>query len=310
MAAAIWPFRHVGLKALSIGLATLLWMAVAGEETVERGLRVPLELQQFPAGLELLGEPPTVVDVRIRGSSGTVSRISPGDIVAQLDLRAARPGRRLFQLTAEQVQAPFGVEVIQVTPPAVAMLFENGQTREVPITASVEGEPAPGYVRGKWSVEPASVLITGPESAVKQANEAITETVSVAGATGTVVETVTLGLLDPSLRLVNPRPATVRVDVVPGPRERAMDGLPVHLQNLREDLSAQAIPAAVDVLLRGTREGLSRLNVEDVTAYVDLSGLGVGDYSVPVRVDTSDRVGAGVAGVTPANVQVRVTSLK
>ena len=44
----IWPFEHFGLKVLSVGVAVLLWMAVAGEETVERGLRVPLELQQFP----------------------------------------------------------------------------------------------------------------------------------------------------------------------------------------------------------------------------------------------------------------------
>ena len=42
-------------------------MVVAGEQTVERGLRVPLELQQFPAGLELQGEPPALVDVRVRG---------------------------------------------------------------------------------------------------------------------------------------------------------------------------------------------------------------------------------------------------
>jgi len=39
------------LKALSVGLALLLWMVVSGEETVERGLRVPLELQQLPPGL-------------------------------------------------------------------------------------------------------------------------------------------------------------------------------------------------------------------------------------------------------------------
>ena len=53
---SIWPFRHAGLKLLSLGLAVLLWMVVAGEETVERGLRVPLELVQFPPGLELQGE--------------------------------------------------------------------------------------------------------------------------------------------------------------------------------------------------------------------------------------------------------------
>src|SRR5207302_56403 len=41
-----WPFGHLGLKLLSFGLALLLWMVVSGEETVERGLRVPLELQQ------------------------------------------------------------------------------------------------------------------------------------------------------------------------------------------------------------------------------------------------------------------------
>ena len=56
----IWPFRHFGLKLLSLGLALSLWMVVSGEETVERGLRVPLELQQFPAGLELQGDAPRV----------------------------------------------------------------------------------------------------------------------------------------------------------------------------------------------------------------------------------------------------------
>src|SRR5437867_8541727 len=111
---ALWPFRHFGLKVLSVGLAILLWMAVAGEETVERGLRVPLELQQFPAGLELAGEVPTTVDVRVRGASGTLSRVSAGEVVAVIDLRAARSGRRLFPLTPEQVRVPFGVEVVQV----------------------------------------------------------------------------------------------------------------------------------------------------------------------------------------------------
>ncbi len=67
-------------------------MVVAGEETVERGLRVPLELQQFPAGLELQGDVPSTVDVRVRGASGTLSRVGPGDIVAVLDLRTARAG--------------------------------------------------------------------------------------------------------------------------------------------------------------------------------------------------------------------------
>ena len=104
-----WPFRHLGLKVLSVALAVLLWMVVAGEETVERGLLIPLELQQFPVGLELEGSPPSLVDARVRGSSGTLSRLSSGDVVAVIDLRGARVGRRLFPLTPDQVRAPFGV---------------------------------------------------------------------------------------------------------------------------------------------------------------------------------------------------------
>src|SRR3954463_8885429 len=107
---AIWPFRHFGLKVLSVVLAVRLWMVIAGEETVERGLRVPLELQQFPPGLEVLGEVPTTADVRVRGASGTLGRVSAGDIVAVLGVRGARPGERLFHLTPEQVRAPVGVE--------------------------------------------------------------------------------------------------------------------------------------------------------------------------------------------------------
>jgi YbbR domain-containing protein len=288
----------------SLVLAVLLWFVIAGEETVERGLRVPLELVQFPAGLELQAEAPAVVDVRVRGSSTTLSQVAAGDIVAFLDLHAARPGRRVFQLTPEQVRVPFDVEVVQVSPSSITMVFENSRTRVVPISASLEGVPAPGYVVGEVTVQPASVEVIGPESAVKQVAEAITEPVSVAGARGPITEVVTVGLLDPALRLKTPRPATVRVEVLPGPRERLLRGQPVHLRNLGRNLSAQAVPETIDVVLRGSREGLSRVENREVTAFVDLSGLGPGDYPLEVHVDAS--TDAGAARIEPPTVRVRI----
>ncbi len=78
---------------MSIALAALLWLVVSGEQIVERALRIPLEFTNLPRSLELIGEPPNVVDVRVRGSSGALSRIGPGELVAVLDLRAPGPGR-------------------------------------------------------------------------------------------------------------------------------------------------------------------------------------------------------------------------
>lgn len=301
----IWPFRHFGLKLLSLAIAVLLWMAVAGEEIVERGLRVPLELQQTPAGVELSGEVPTAVDVRVRGASGALSRVGAGDIVAVLDLRGARPGRRLFPLTPEQVRAPAGVDIVQVTPSAIALVFEESATRTVPVVASVEGRPAPGFVVGTLTADPASVEIVGPESAVKRATEVLTEPVLIAGARDRVRETVTIGVLDPSLRIKNARSATVTVQMQPAPAERIVRNRPVHLRNVGPNLVAQAEPAVVSVDVRGSREALARLVPDEVSAYVDVSGLGAGEYSLDVHADVERD--AGATQIDPSMVKVRIT---
>jgi YbbR domain-containing protein len=303
-----YPFRHFELKVLSVGLAVLLWMIVSGEETVERGLRVPLELQQVPAGLELLGDVPATVDVRVRGASGTLSRVGAGDVVAVVDLRAARAGRRLFPLGTDQVRVPFGVEVVQVTPSTVAMAFEASLTRLVPIVPAVDGRPAPGYAVGPLTAEPKTVEVIGPKSAVERATEVMTEPVSIVGAKAALKETVGLGLMDPSLRLKTARSATVTVQIVPAPLERPLRNRAVHLRNLAPGLSAQATPTAVDVTLRGHRDALNRVDADDVIAFVDLAGLGPGQYSLSVHADSVRD--AGVTRVDPASIQVRIISGK
>jgi YbbR domain-containing protein len=299
------PLEHLGLKLLSVAVAVLLWMAVSGEETVERGLRVPLELQQMPSGIELLGDVPTTVDVRVRGGSGTLSRVGPGDVVAVLDLRSARTGRRLFPLTPDQVRVPFGVAVVQVTPSAVAIAFEASATREVPVVPAYDGRPAPGYIVGDMTAEPRGVEVIGPDSAVKRATEVLTEPVPVSGARATVKQSVILGLLDPSLRLKSARSATVTVQIVPAPLERTLRNRPIHLRNLGEGLQAEATPAAVELALSGNRDALSHVGADEIFAFVDLGGLGPGQYMLDVHAESPPE--AGVTRIEPAAVQVQIS---
>jgi len=304
----IWPFRHLGLKLWSVVIAVLLWLVVAGEQTVERGLRVPLELQQFPSGLELQSEPPALIDVRVRGSSTALGQIAGGDIVAVLDLHSARPGRRLFQLSADQVRAPFGVQVVQVSPSNLTLTFENTATRRLPVIASVEGSPAPGFIVGKIVVEPAMVDVVGPETVVARVTEALTEPVSVADAKSEVKDTVAVGVLDPALRLATSQTASVKVQILPGPEERELSARPVHLRGMSPGLVATAIPPAADLVLRGAKASLARVDPEDVVVYVDVAGLGPGEYQMAVHADGPPD--AGVARINPATVQVRISSVK
>jgi YbbR domain-containing protein len=301
-----WLFQHLGLKVLSLVIALVLWMVVSGEETVERGLRVPLELQQVAPGLELTGDIPTTVDLRVRGPAGTLGRLTAGDVVAVLDLRSAVEGRRLFTLTPEQMRVPFGVEVVQVTPSAVAMVFERSATKQVPVVPAVDGHPAPGYVVGVKTADPARVEVVGPESVVKNVAEVLTAPVSVAGARDPVMQSVAIGVLDPSLRLKNARSAAVTVQIVPAPLERTVRSRPIHLRGLASSLEAQATPVTVDVGLRASRLAMSRIEPDNIVAYIDVAGLSPGLYTLTVHADSPPDV--GVTHIDPASVQVRITS--
>jgi YbbR domain-containing protein len=214
---AIPLFRNLALKVVSVVLAALLWLIVAGERTVERALRIPLEFTNIPAQLELVGDPPTAVDVRVRGASGTLSRLSAGDMAAVLDVRTPRPGQRLYHLTGSEVRAPFGVDVVQVAPSTIALFFERSSAKTVTVTPVLEGQPAEGYMVEKVTSDPARVEVVGPASALKELANAVTEAVSVEGATTTVTESVTVGPADPTVRLRGPQTARVTVTIIPAP---------------------------------------------------------------------------------------------
>src|SRR5512136_3060821 len=171
----IHPFRNPGLKALSVGIAVLLWLTVAGEPIVERGLRIPLELRNTPGELVVVEGPPSQVDVRVRGASSVLSHLDAGDVVAMLDMDQARPGNHVFHLTPAQLRVPYGVEVIQVMPSSVTLKLEKGGTKVVPIIAVTSGTPASGFEVGQMVVEPPTVEVSGPESALKLVEHAVTE---------------------------------------------------------------------------------------------------------------------------------------
>jgi YbbR domain-containing protein len=306
---AYHPFRHLGLKIVALVCASLLWLTVAGEHIVERNLRVPVETRNIPPQLEVVGDPPESVDVRLRGSSALLSRLDPGEVVAVVDLQQARPGSRLFHIRAEEVRAPYGVEVAQVIPATLGIEFERTARRVVPVIAPTDGDPAPGFVVGSITAEPATVEIEGPQSRVKKLANATTEPITVNGAREKVRDVVAVGLLDSAVRLVKPQDVTVIVEVLPAPIERELRGVLVRARNLGSGLAAPKIsPDSVMLSVRGRREALSGVDASSVDTFVDLAGLGAGQYNLRVQVDPSQHF--GVSEINPAVVGVTIRAIK
>jgi YbbR domain-containing protein len=301
---AYHPFRHLGLKFLAIAVATLLWLTVAGEQAVERGLRIQLEFHNKPADLEIVGDPPTTVDVRLSGSSTRLSRLNPGDVVARLDLGSARPGVRLFHLRTAAVRLPYGVEVSHIAPSTVWLELEKSAKRTVNIVPAIEGEPAPGFVIGRVVPNPPTVEVVGPESRVARVAGATTEPISVEGRRENVRDSVNVGVADSALRLVEEREVTVDVEIVPAPVERVIEGVPIRWRNLAPRRTAVLRPTLTRVTVRGRREAIERLRGDDIEVFVDLDGLGVGRYNLQVRVEPAQTF--GVVAIQPPVVDVTI----
>jgi YbbR domain-containing protein len=302
MAMRVRIFRNFGIKVLSIALAALLWGLVAGQREAERALRIPLEYRNIPEHLEMLGEPASLVDVRVRGSSGLLGELRAADLVAVLDLSAARAGKRLFHLLPDDINVPTGVSVLQVTPSVVSLTFEFSAVRTVPVVPDVEGEPAEGFVAGRVIADPAMVEVMGPQSAVQQVTEATTDPVSIAGARATVRDTVTIGLPDSAARLRHPRTGTVTVEIAPAPVDREIARVPVRLQGLDARRRATLGPQTVAVHVRGAAGAVAGLGPESLKLYADVSGLGRGRYNLPVRFEPNNDY--TITRVEPATLDV------
>jgi YbbR domain-containing protein len=186
----------------------------------------------------------------------------------------------------------------------LSLTFENSAARTVPVVPDLDDEPAAGFEVGKVTSDPAVVEVSGPASAVADVTEATTEPISIRGATRPVVDTVTIGLEDSSVRLRSQRTAVVTIEIRPVPVERVVDHVPVELRNSGNRLTSTAVPREVTVRLRGPGKAVSALQPQDLKAYADLSGLGRGRYNLPVRFDPPQEM--TITNVTPAQVDVRI----
>jgi YbbR domain-containing protein len=297
---ALFPVRHVGLKVLSIAVAVLLWLVVAGDPVVERTLRVGLELQRLPEGLELVGNVPDAVSVRLRGPASQLSGLGPADVAVVVDLDGARPGRRLFTLTSSDVTVPYGLEVMQIGPPTLALSFEPGAWRIVPIRPRLEGIPVPGHSVTNVSVTPSQVRVAGPESAIAGVNEVLTEPVTIEHATSLVREAVTLEVPDSGVRLdSNAGTAVVTVTISTDTIERTVVGVPIAIRG--GPPGARAEPDTASVLVQGAPSVVRALTPGDISLFVDVSR-GPASGELPVRAEASPQV--IVRSIEPPAVRV------
>src|SRR2546423_8397655 len=123
-------FANAGSKVLALGISFLLWATYTSEPFAVVGFQVPLEFTTMPAHLEISGDVPTTVRVRVRGRSVLLRRLVPADLSVHVDLQDWKEGASQVRASPATVRAPFGPTLVRGSPSAfpVALLPPHSPT--------------------------------------------------------------------------------------------------------------------------------------------------------------------------------------
>lgn len=192
--------ENPGLKAVSFLLAFLLWFQIAGQQTVQRTISIPIEFINRPADLEISNDFTRQVDVVIK-KRGSVQMDERG-LAAVIDLSGAGPGIEVVPLTPRNIRnVPYGVEIDKVEPARIRLQLERTRRKIVHVKPEIIGQAAPGYQVAEVRATPSEVVVTGPETRLEALTMVETETINIGGRDQTFTENVYLDVEDPNLRI-------------------------------------------------------------------------------------------------------------
>jgi len=208
-----WILQNWFLKVVSLLVATLLWAAVSNQASSEIGLDVPLEYRNIPSQLEITGDMTNTIQVRLRGSTNVIKGITAKDVATTIDLGKMRTGEKIVALSPQNVQAPFGAEVIRVNPSTVRFTLERTVTKTVDILPTIAGQPTNGFEAGQVFVSPSTVEVEGPESRVDALSSIATTPIRLDRKQSSFEQTADLDVPDPQIRLQHPSTVNVKIEI-------------------------------------------------------------------------------------------------
>ncbi len=177
--ASLWPkyrftWRNLTPKLASIGVSCLLWYMLIGQQRSEIAITATLEFQNIPTNIELISNSTSEVNVRVRGTQGSISKLTTDQVRVMVDLDDIEPGTHTMPLTEANVELPFGVEATSIDPRSLTIKSDRIVNRRIMIDYELTGKLPEGLEIARVIVEPPSVPITGREMELDQIQQVVT----------------------------------------------------------------------------------------------------------------------------------------
>gem|GEM_PF-293537 len=296
--------RHLGLKILALVMAVILWFMAVGKETGEIGLKVPLEMVNFPKNMIIANEIPDGIGIRIRGSVALTRQVAERKLRFSLDLAGAKKGSNNFTMVPDALGLPRGLEVTHLSPSSITVELERLITKKIGLLPVIQGEPEAGYMIDDIALEPNDVEVRGPETVLLGLDRLWTEPVDVTKLTGSITIVTKPAMPSVAVNLINPADIKVNLKISPKLTVRAFKNVKVETVNsvYKFELDTET----VDLMIRGPVNAMTELVTgKGLQVILDLAGFESGRFKRKVVVRVPEKM--EVLEVKPDQIWVKIS---
>ncbi|MCM3042100.1 CdaR family protein [Paenibacillus motobuensis] len=197
----------------------------------------------------------------------------------------------------------------EISPESVDVDIPFNKTyKNIPLEVRQSGQLPEGYVLAGVDTDVKGVVVYGPKEAMDKIT-AYPITVNLNNYNGNPETKYTVNLTPPEgFEKIEPSSLQVTIKVEPA-SQKVIDNIPISLTNLGANLTARFIQPSdkkFSLTVMGTSEQLSGLKAKDITLEADLSKMGAGIHSVPLKVTLPNYVKLVESG-TALEIEVELT---
>jgi YbbR-like protein len=267
---------------------SLFILTGCGTKPVETNLLIPVEFSSIPFNLVLTSPSVEKLEVRVSGKPKQIEIIKSMNLKYSVDLYtdlASDPAGekvnldpRIYYIPVleKRIFIPKGVKILTVSPSYIRVDLEKKVVKTFPVSVPYTGKEAAGYAALSARIEPAAVMLTGPESVIRSIKVIQTKPVDLTKADEGFKRKMPLDLKGHNV-ISEPSIVTVFIPIEKKQAIKVFENLPIELKNAKPGDSVS--PPTIMLTIKGGHDILNRKELkENILVSIDVKDLEPGVY--------------------------------
>lgn len=245
----------------------------------------------------------TPEEVEVKGAKSKVASVK--SVNAAIDVSKLTTKSQVFTTDLSTVDAKGqSVNNIKLSSDTADVEAAVYQIKEVPLEVEVSGEVAKAYQVTSMNV-PQKVKIKGLKEDLEKISKVTADPIDISKVNATTEIPISVKLPKGIMLAQDSEKAAVSIDIKGiSVKEFEVPSSSITPLGLGEKLSLVINTQSVNVKVSGKEADVEKLTAEDIGLSIDLTGLGAGIYTIPLKIEKEDGVSEILA--TPSEIHITI----